>query len=55
MEKTHNIATGLILMSIGLLITLSDYKNALFLTGALVAVSGLGILLNINQKTDNEN
>lgn len=55
MEKTHNIATAIILIAIGLLITLSDYKNALFLTGALIAVIGLGILVNINQNSENEN
>ena len=55
MSKKTNIATGLIITSIGVLISLAEFKHALFLTGVLVAIGGLGQIIETLEKTDYEN
>ena len=44
MEKTNKIAAGIVVMSIGTLIALCEYRHALFLTGCFIALSGIGII-----------
>lgn len=55
MEKTSRIAAGIVVSCIGILITLCEFKHALFLTGALIAVSGLGIIVETIEKHEHEN
>jgi hypothetical protein len=55
MEKTNKIAAGLIVISIGVLITLCEYRHALFITGLFIAFSGIGIIVETIEKNENEN
>lgn len=55
MEKTSKIAAGIVVISIGILITLCEYRHALFLTGCFIAVSGLGLVVETIQKDEHEN
>ena len=50
MEKTSKIAAGIIVVSIGVLIALCEYKYALFITGGFIALSGLGIIVETIEK-----
>lgn len=45
MEKANSIAAGLIIISIGGLIALCEYRHALFITGLFISFSGLGMIL----------
>ena len=50
MEKTSKIAAGIVVMSIGVLIALCEYKHALFLTGCFIALSGIGVIVETIEK-----
>lgn len=50
MEKTSKIAAGIVVMSIGLLIALCEYQHALFITGAFIAISGIGVIVETIEK-----
>jgi hypothetical protein len=50
MEKTNKIAAGIVVMSIGVLIALCEYRHALFLTGCFIALSGIGIIVETIEK-----
>ena len=52
MEKTNKIAAGLIVISIGVLITLCEYRHALFLTGCFIALSGIGVIVETLEKDE---
>ena len=55
MEKTNKIAAGLIVISIGVLITLCEYRHALFITGLFIPFSGVRIKVETIEKHENEN
>lgn len=55
MEKTHKIASAIILMCSGVFMSLSDIKNALFMLGIFTAISGLQILIETIENTEHEN
>jgi hypothetical protein len=52
MEKTNKIAAGIVVMSIGTLIALCEYRHALFLTGCFIALSGIGIIVETIEKNE---
>lgn len=52
MEKTSKIAAGIVVMSIGVLIALCEYRHALFITGGFIALSGLGAIVETIQKDE---
>lgn len=55
MSSKTNIATGLIVTAIGVLIALAEFKHALFVTGLLVAVGGISQIIETIEKHENEN
>ena len=52
MEKKARIASGVILCSIGILISLAQLRHALYLTGVFIAFSGLGLIVEIFENTE---
>lgn len=55
MKSKTNIATGLIITSVGILISLAEFKHAVFLTGVLIAIGGLEVVIEALNKHENEN
>jgi len=55
MSSKTNIATGLIITAIGVLISASQFKHAVFITGVLISVGGLEIIIEALNKKENEN
>lgn len=52
MEKTSKIAAGIVVMAIGTLIALCEYRHALFLTGCFIALSGIGVIVETIEKDE---
>ena len=52
MSSKTNIATGLIITAIGALISLSEFEHAIFLTGLLISVGGLGQIVDTLNKNE---
>lgn len=54
MEKTK-IATGLIIVAVGVLISAVEFKHAIFLMGVLISIGGVEIIIEGLNKNEHEN
>jgi hypothetical protein len=52
MEKTNRIATGLIIVAVGVLISAVEFKHAVFLMGVLIAIGGIEIIIEALNKNE---
>lgn len=55
MKSKTNIATGLLITAIGVLISAVEFKHAVFLIGVLISVGGLEIVIEALNKNEHEN
>lgn len=55
MSSKTNIATGLLITAIGVLISAVDFKHAVFLMGVLISIGGLEMIIEALNKDENEN
>lgn len=55
MKSKTNIATGLIITSVGILISLAEFKHAVFLMGVLISIGGLEVVIEALNKDEHEN
>jgi hypothetical protein len=55
MKSKTNIATGLIITSVGVLVSLAEFKHAVFLMGVLISIGGLEIVIEALNKDEHEN
>lgn len=55
MKSKNNIATGLLITAIGVLISAVEFKHAVFLMGVLISVGGLEIVIEALNNDEHEN
>lgn len=55
MKSKNNKATGLIITSVGVLVSLAEFKHAVFLMGVLISIGGLEIVIEALNKDEHEN
>lgn len=55
MKNKTNIATGLLITAVGVLISAVEFKHAVFLMGVLISVGGIEIIIEALNKDEHEN